>query len=186
MRELLLATLMVLTSGVAWATSPSSKLAESCSTVVHARGFMAPDGTKVALADYAAGRPLAVVVIKGHWCPACTDQLRTLSKKLKQVRATGGDVIALSTEDAGTNEMIMRKHALRFPVLGEPSAALLERLGFWWPEMGHPTPGLIFLDRCGDVTRRVFGRRPGWSQDEIIIDVLRELAKQPATCGFDA
>jgi hypothetical protein len=82
--------------------------------------------------------------------------------------------------------MIMRTHGLKFPVLGEPSAALLERLGFWWPEMGHPMPGLIFLDRCGDVNRRVFGRRPGSSQDDIVIDILRELAKQPAACGYEA
>ncbi len=168
------------------ALAAPSKLAASCAPVVHAPGFLAPDGTKVALSDYAAGRPLAVVVVKGHWCKACTDQLQSLSKRLKDLRAAGGDVIALSTEDAGTNRMIMRKHGLHFPVLGEPSAALLERLGFWWPEMGHPLPGLIFLDRCGDVSRRVFGRRPGWSQDDLVIDILRELAKQPAACGYEA
>lgn len=168
------------------AMAAPSKLAESCAPVVRAAGFLAPDGTKVALSDYAAGRPLAVVVVKGHWCKACTDQLSSLSKKLDKVRAAGGDVVGLSTEDAGTNRMIMEKHGLGFPVLGEPSAALLERLGFWWSEMGHPMPGLVFLDRCGNVARRVFGRRPGWSQDDIIIDILLDLAKQPATCGYDA
>ena len=179
-------TLLTSISLAGFAIASPSKLAESCAPVVHAPGFLAPDGTKVALADYAAGRPLAVVVIKGHWCPACTAQLRTLSKRLDEVRATGGDVIGLSTEDAGTNKMIMLKHGLRMPVLGEPSAALLERLGFWWPQMGHPTPGLVFLDRCGDVVKRVFGRRPGWSQDDIVLDVLRQLAEQPTACGFEA
>ena len=163
-----------------------SALADSCRSVVQAPGFVAPDGSKVALAGYATGRPLAVVVVKGHWCSVCLKQLRSLSRRLSEVRAAGGEVVGLSTEDAGTNAMLMKKHGLRLPILGEPSAALLERLGFWSPKMGHPIPGLVFLDRCGDVVRRRLGRRPGVSQDQLVIETLRELARAPARCAVKA
>ncbi len=129
----------------------------------------------------AAGRPLAVVIIKGFWCSACTDQLQDLSKRLAEVRAAGGAVVGLSTDDPGTNSLFKRKLGLGFPVLGDPSGRLMERLGMWMPSMGHPLPGFIFLPPCGDNVVRIPGRRPGRLQTQAAIKMLHELASQ-ATC----
>lgn len=160
-----------------------SPLAESCRPVVQAKGFLAPDGARISLSDLARGRPVAVVVIKGEWCPACRAQLVELSKRISEVNAAGGEVIGLSTEDAGTNRKLARELGLRFDVLGEPEAQLLKRLGYWLPEEGHPMPGLIFLDRCGDVASRFVGRRPGADQTELVIKELRRISRLPSGCG---
>jgi peroxiredoxin len=126
------------------------------------------------------------VVIKGQWCDACKSQLRSISARLSEVHDAGGEVVGLSTEDAGTNRMTMRKLGLAFDVLGDPSARLLQRLGMWLPEPGHAMPGVIFLDTCGDVAARVAGRRPGVSQDALILEILRELSRRRRSCGSEA
>ena len=123
----------------------------------------------------AAGRPLAVVVIKGFWCSACTDQLRDLSKRLDEVRRAGGAVVGLSTEDATTNARFARDNGVDFPVLGDPTGRLMERFGMWMPTMGHPLPGLLFLPPCGDKVVRIPGRRPGLLQTGAAIEMLRRL-----------
>ncbi len=127
----------------------------------------------------AAGRPLAVVVIKGFWCSACTDQLQDLSKRLGEVRAAGGAVVGLSTDDPGTNSLFTRKLGLDFPVLGDPSGRLMDRLGMWMPSMGHPLPGFVFLPPCGDKIVRAPGRRPGRLRTEAAIQMLKRLGSDP-------
>ena len=163
-------------------TVPADR-SEGCREVIDDDGFVAPDGAKVSLGRMGHGAPLAVVVIKGHWCRVCTDQLESLSHKRREVRRTGGAVVGLSTEDAGTNRMLMDKHGLAFPILGEPSARLLEHLGFWMPKQGHPMPGLIFLDHCGDFAGAHKGRRPGRNQDRFILRTLQELSERDYACG---
>ena len=123
----------------------------------------------------AAGRPLAVVVIKGFWCSACTDQLRDLSKHLDEVRRAGGAVVGLSADDAATNARFTRENGVDFPVLGDPTGRLMERFGMWMPTMGHPLPGLLFLPPCGDKVVRIPGRRPGLLQTGAAIEMLRRL-----------
>ncbi len=117
-----------------------SALAESGRPVVQAKGFLAPSGARISLADVARGRPVAVVVIKDEWCPACRAQLAELSKRISEARAAGGEVVGLSIEDAGTNRELARELGPRFDVVGEPEAQLLQRLGYWLPEDGHPMP----------------------------------------------
>lgn len=146
------------------------------------RDFLAPDGGKISLGDRARGRPLAVVVIKGHWCEACRTQLASLSERIEEIRGSGGEIVALSTEDSGTNRAVMKAMGLRFDLLGEPEARLLEELGFWTRGAEHPVPGLFFLDKCGEVAHRYFGRVPGTSQDELVLSTLRRLAAATARC----
>jgi len=124
----------------------------------------------------AEGRPLAVVVIKGYWCQACVQQLQALSKRLDEVRAVGGAVVALSNEDQGTNAAFKRKLGFDFPVLGDPGGRLLERLGMWMPEMGHPLPGFVFLEPCRPHVIRRPGRIPGRLLTDAVIRTLQQLA----------
>ena len=169
-------------SATAPARVPADR-SEGCREVLQDDGFVLPDGEKISLSHVARGAPLAVVVIKGHWCPVCTDQLESLSRRDREIRRTGGAVVGLSIEDAGTNRMLMDKHNLAFPILGEPSARLLEHLGFWMPKMGHPMPGVIFLDHCGDFAGAKKGRRPGQSQDRLILETLKDLSRRDYACG---
>ena len=185
--RLLIAASVLLTVGSAYSAPPtphiSPKLAESCRPVVTDAGFVTPTGKKVALSDAVEGRPTALLVIKGYWCPVCQKQLRSTDSLRAKLEAKGAAVMGLSTEDAGTNAMLMKKLGLSYPIYGEPAARLLERLGFWSPKNGHPVPGILFLDRCGDVALRYFGRWPGKGQNDLIERTLDSLLAQPARCG---
>ncbi len=184
---LLLSAVCLLASTAVYAAPPSplipKKLAESCRPVVTDAGFVTPQGKKVALDDTVAGRPTALLVIKGYWCPVCQKQLRSTEGLHAKLEAKGAAVMGLSTEDAGTNAMLMKKLGLSYPIYGEPSARLLERLGFWSAKNGHPIPGVLFLDRCGDVALRYFGRWPGRGQNDLIERTLEALLAAPARCG---
>ncbi|MEC9072985.1 MAG: redoxin domain-containing protein [Myxococcota bacterium] len=182
---LLLALLMVAApvDGTPRRTPAPADRGDECRKVIRDDGLVRPDGSRTSLAETANGAPLAIVVLKGHWCSVCTDQLESLTRRSREIRRTGGKVVGLSTEDAGTNRMLMDRHELNFPILSEPSARLLEQLGFWMPKMGHPMPGLIFLDHCGDFAGSHRGRRPGKSQDELILRTLRELGDRSYSCG---
>jgi peroxiredoxin len=184
---LLISSLLMLMAPAVQAAPPSAKipkqLAESCRPVVEDAGFVTPEGKKIALSEVVAGRPTALVIIKGYWCPVCQEQLASSTRQLAKLEAKGAAIIGLSTEDAGTNRMLMKRLRLDFPIYGEPSARLLERLGFWSKKNGHPIPGILFLDRCGDVAYRYFGRWPGRGQDALIEKTLDQLLRAPARCG---
>jgi peroxiredoxin len=180
MKALLLT--LVLAGAPLHSAAPRSQ-AEACRPYVGAPGFVDAKGRNVSLREVGAGRPLAVAVIKGEWCPACRTQLEAISAKAEDVRAAGGAVIGLSTEDSGTNRKLAKELGLRFDVLGEPEAKLLKQLGFWLPEDGHPLPGVLFLDACGDVATAIVGRQPGVDQTRVILETLDRLARQPTRCG---
>ena len=184
-RLLSVVCLLVTTAVEAAPPSPhiSPKLAASCRPVVADAGFVTPQGKAVALSEAVSGRPTALLVIKGYWCPVCQKQLRSTNALRDKLEAKGATVMGLSTEDAGTNAMLMKKLGLSYPIYGEPSARLLERLGFWSPKNGHPVPGILFLDRCGDVALRYFGRWPGRGQNDLIERTLDALLAAPARCG---
>ena len=131
----------------------------------------------------AAGKPLAVIVIKGFWCPACAPQLQALSKRAAEVKRSGGDVIALSTDDPGTNSMFADKLGLNLEIVGAPDGAVFEALGMWMPRQGHPLPGVVFLDPCSPKADRALrGRRPGRDQTDVILNTLKDMSKSSARC----
>jgi len=90
--------------------------------------------------------------------------------------------VGLSSESEEVNRALMDHLGLRFDVLGEPAGRLLERLGFWTRTARHPAPGLLFLDGCGDVAHRLFGRWPGGDQTDLVLQLLRKLAERGRRC----
>ena len=103
------------------------------------------DGVPVTLSDAARGRATAVLVIKGHWCPACRAQLVSSNSDLERIR-TVGEVIGVSTEPWTTHREVRRALRLDYDLLSDPRAELLTPLGFFPAGAPHPTPGIIFLD----------------------------------------
>jgi peroxiredoxin len=178
MKALLLA--LAMTEAAVPASTAGS--AAACRPLVQAQGFVDGAGRKVSLAQVGRGRPLAVVVIKGEWCPACRGQLEAVSRRINEVKEAGGAVVGLSTEDPGTNRKLSSELALSFEVLSEPEARLLRQLGFWLADEGHPLPGVLFLDACGDVASVILGRQPGVDHTRQILETLERLARAPAQC----
>jgi len=134
-----------------------------------------PDGDRIALDEIAPERSVAVVVMKGTWCPVCQRQLKRLSEQLEQIRETDATVVGLSTADPETNGKLADKLELRFPILSDASRELHERLEMWSDQNCHAIPGVVFIDESGEIADVHRGRYPGKPQDEFVLDRLESL-----------
>jgi len=111
--------------------------------------LLGPNGTEVSISQFADGNPLAVIVMKGNWCFACTDELRRLDSLRNHWRQLGVKILALNTESARKNQSHQIEMQSSIPIFSDPDGELLNKIGFYLPERGHPFPGVLFFDACG-------------------------------------
>jgi len=81
--------------------------------------FHLPDekGRIVALAEMVAKGPVAVVVHRGHWCPYCRINTRSLAEALPRIEAAGGQVVAIVPDRQRYADQIRDEAQRRFPIL---------------------------------------------------------------------
>lgn len=135
-----------------------------------------PDGDRVTLDELAPGRPVALVVMKGTWCPVCQKQLKRLSHRMPDIQAADAAVFGLSTSDAETNRRLQNRLELGFPILGDADKSLHRGLEMWVERRGHAMPGVIYLDEEGNIAKVHRGRYPGQNQTDCILDTLDRIA----------
>ena len=143
----------------------------------------APNGKKLALSHVAPGYPVAIVVIKGDWCATCIAQLESLALHQRVLDTIGARVVGLVYEGSGKARLKLNQLSIGLPVFGA-TEHLFGILGLWTAHRAEPTPGLIFLDRCGRVIDTHSGRTPGINQNAMIFRSLMDLAEQPSKCGL--
>ncbi|MEC9465867.1 MAG: hypothetical protein VX834_08790 [Myxococcota bacterium] len=158
--------------GLGWASAPSNPEA-----------ITAPSGKKLALSHVAPGFPVAIVVIKGDWCATCIAQLESLALHQRVIDSIGARVIGMVYEGNGRARAKLNDLPIGLPVFGA-TEHLFGILGLWTAHRAEPTPGLIFLDRCGRIMDTHAGRTPGISQNALIFRSLMDLAEQPSKCGL--
>ncbi|HXG84370.1 MAG TPA: peroxiredoxin-like family protein, partial [Pyrinomonadaceae bacterium] len=59
---------------------------------------------------------LVVVFYRGSWCPSCNLYLRNLQKNMPQIKAAGGNLVAVSVENPDNSLKVSRKNELDFTV----------------------------------------------------------------------
>jgi peroxiredoxin len=135
------------------------------------------------LGDLVGDRPVAVIVVKATDCPVCAAQVASLARRVDDVRATGGDVVALLAADRADARAWAARTAGPFAVRTVSQPRILDDVGLWMRDARQPLPGVVFLDRCGDVRDVVRGRGPGASQDAVVLETLRRLARERTPCA---
>jgi peroxiredoxin len=73
--------------------------------------------------------PLVIVFYRGSWCPYCNIQLHTLQERLSEIRAEGGDLVAISPEKPDGSLTLIQKHNLTFEVLSDPNLKVARKFG---------------------------------------------------------
>ncbi len=144
-----------------------------------AQGFVDAEGRAVKLTTYTRAGPAAVVVMKGTWCGVCVAQLRRLEAQRSALKAIGAEVVGLHSEPPAASRKLK---GLSLPILSARSPGWLRTQNLWLERLGFPMPGIVFLDRCGQISEVVRGRRPGQDQTKLILRTLERLAKAPAGC----
>lgn len=135
-----------------------------------------PDGDRVALDEIAPERSVAVVVMKGTWCPVCKRQLKRLSRQMGKLQSADARVVGLTHASPSQNHALREKLGLNFPILSDTSKDLLRDLDMWREGACHAIPGVVFIDESGAITRVHRGRYPGKPQDQFVLDTLQSLS----------
>jgi peroxiredoxin len=113
----------------------------------------------VSSADLLAQGPLVVTFYRGGWCPYGNLELRAINEVLREIRAHGANVVAISPQTLVNSRKSVRENRLSFPVLsdvgGETSAAF--GLRFRLPEYLIDLYGLLENDLAA------FNDDPSWA-----------------------
>ena len=83
--------------------------------------FVLPNaiGNKISLYDSLLRGPVVLVWYRGGWCPYCNLQLQHIQKKLGEIEAAGGQVIAISPELPDKTMTTKERHMLEYQVLSD-------------------------------------------------------------------
>jgi peroxiredoxin len=129
-------------------------------------------GEPIAPEEIAPGRKVAIVVMKGTWCPVCRAEVARLKARAHEVWGAGAVVAVVTDHAPEHNAAYADEHATPWAVLSDHDYDQLTEWGLYRPGMKHPVPGVVFLDRDGKITKIHRGRYPGRDQDDMIIETL--------------
>lgn len=87
------------------------------------------NGTLVESSNLLKQGNLVVVFYRGSWCPFCNLYLQNLQKNLAQIKAAGGNLVAVSVENPDNSLSVARKNELDFTVLSDPNLTVAKQFG---------------------------------------------------------
>jgi len=73
--------------------------------------------------------PLIITFYRGGWCPYCNLQLRDLQMKLKEIKKTGANLVAISPELPDSTAKTVKKGKLDFYVLSDNQGVVAKKFG---------------------------------------------------------
>jgi peroxiredoxin len=97
--------------------------------------FVLPDagGRLLSLSRLVRGGPVVVSFNRGHWCPYCKVDLRSLAARYDRIRGLGANVVSIMPDSAQFTGEYADKNELPFPVLSDIDLGYSLSLGliFW-------------------------------------------------------
>ena len=81
---------------------------------------------------------LVVVFYRGAWCPFCNLYLKKLQDNAAQIKAAGGNIVAISVETPDRSLSIAQKNKLEFTVLSDPNFETARKFGIVY-QLPEPT-----------------------------------------------
>jgi len=88
--------------------------------------FMLPnaEGRLVSSDELLARGPLVVNFFRGNWCPYCLKALKALEAALPDIRAAGGQLVALTPDTGRHLAATKRVHGLSYEILSDVDGAV--------------------------------------------------------------
>jgi peroxiredoxin len=83
----------------------------------------------VSSADLLALGPLVINFFRGRWDPYCVTELEAWRDLYPELRERGALFVAISPQSTRQNEFALQQHALSYPLLSDPGAAIAEKFG---------------------------------------------------------
>ena len=73
--------------------------------------------------------PMVLTFYRGSWCPFCNTYLRKLGQRMPDIKAAGGNLVAISVEDPDASMAVAKKNEVLFPVLSDPALSTARKFG---------------------------------------------------------
>ena len=86
-------------------------------------------GKLVSSADLTALGPVIVNFFRGRWDPYCVTELEAWREFQPELRRRNALFVAISPQSTRQNEFALQQHALSYPLLSDPGAAIAEKFG---------------------------------------------------------
>jgi peroxiredoxin len=83
----------------------------------------------VSSADLLALGPLVVNFFRGRWDPYCVTELEAWRELQPELRRRNALFVAISPQTTRQNNFTLQQHALPYPLLSDPGAAIAEKFG---------------------------------------------------------
>jgi peroxiredoxin len=109
-------------------------------------------------------------------------QLRKLQSSLKEIEATGGQVVTISYDSPETLKRVAKKREVTLLMLSDPGSKTIDAYGIRNQEpkakaKGLPYPGIFILDRQGIIRAKLF--HPGYAERAKVADLIQALNEVP-------
>ena len=72
---------------------------------------------------------MVLTFYRGSWCPFCNTYLRKLGQRMPDIKAAGGNLVAISVEDPDASMAVAKKNEVLFPVLSDPNLEVARKFG---------------------------------------------------------
>jgi peroxiredoxin len=86
-------------------------------------------GKTVSSADLLGRGRLVICFFRGRWCPFCVGQLEAMNQVMPQMKATGGNLVAVSPQTVQQSFFMADQHKLQFPLLSDKGNGFARRFG---------------------------------------------------------
>ncbi len=118
------------------------------------------DGNKVSLKDF-AGKKVVLYFYPKDMTPGCTREAQAFQRDLAKLKRKGAVVLGVSKDSPETHRKFADKYDLKFPLLSDPEAGVIEKYGVWQEKnmYGKKSMGIVrttyVIDETGKV-KKVF------------------------------
>jgi peroxiredoxin len=108
------------------------------------------DGNDWTLRDH-RGKIVVLLFYPGDNTPVCTKQLCSVRDHWSEYRATGAEVVGISTDTVESHEQFAEKHSLPLKLLSDPDGKVSAQYGMksWLP--GRSARGVVVIDKDGKI-----------------------------------
>jgi peroxiredoxin len=94
-------------------------------------------GEEISLYDTLLSGPVVLVWYRGGWCPYCNLQLQQIQQRLDDIKAAGGQVLAISPELPDKGMTLRERHNLEFQVLSDVNNKVADRYNLAYSVPSH-------------------------------------------------
>lgn len=98
------------------ATAPEFELKDSTGQLVRSKDLLKQGS-------------LVLTFYRGAWCPFCNTYLRKLGQRSADIKAAGGQIVAISVENPDASAAVAKKNEVLFPVLSDPRLFVARKFG---------------------------------------------------------